>query len=206
MRSRSLLLAPLLLAALAPLAVGCTSNSSADGAGSSNAVVPPVSKADVHTVDWHNASYSVACLDLGGPANQQVPVTVSNGSGVTAPVSWFGSPVRLDVAVKSVSYGDLTGDGRDEAVVDLTCTPAGSNGVAQELQVFGPGSELLGTPSLRNSSGSDFAPAIETLAVGNGHLTGTAVAWSAGDPHCCPSQTLPFTFTWNAERSAFDQS
>ncbi|HSP39549.1 MAG TPA: hypothetical protein VLR26_17555 [Frankiaceae bacterium] len=207
MRSRRLLLAPLLLAALAPLAVGCSSNSSSNGATSSNVVVPPVSKADVHSVDWRNASYSVACVDLGGPADQQVPVTLADGAGSTAPVTWFGSPpVRLDVAVKSVSYGDLTGDGRDEAVVDLTCTPAGSNGVAQELQVFAPGSELLGTPSLRNATGSGFAPAIKTLAVANGHLSGTALAWARTDPHCCPSQSFPFTFTWNAERATFDQS
>src|SRR5690349_18863133 len=128
MRFRRLLLAPLVLAAVAPLAVGCSSHS--DAAGSANTVVPPASKADVHTVDWRNASYSVACLGLGGPANQQVPVTLANGTGSTAPVNWFGTPVKLDVAVKSVDYGDLTGDGRDDAVVRLTCTPHESNGVA----------------------------------------------------------------------------
>lgn len=204
MRSRHLLLAPLVLAAVMPLAVGCDSGS--DGARSASTVVPPASKADVHTVDWRNASYSVACLDLGGPAAQQVPVTLTNGSGTTAPVNWFGTPVKLDVAVKSVDFGDLTGDGRDEAVVRLTCTPDGSNGVAQEIQVFGPGSELLATPALRNTTGSDFAPEIESMKVADGRITGTAAYWSATDPHCCPSQTKPFTFTWNAQRSAFDES
>lgn len=204
MRSRRLLLAPLVLAALAPLATACTSNS--DAAGSTNTVVPPASKADVHSVDWRNASYSVACPDLKGPADQQVPVTLTNGSGSTAPVTWFGAPVKLDVSLKSVQFGDLTGDGRDEAVVRLACTPHDSNGIAQEIQVFGPGSELLGTPALRNPTGSDFAPAIETLKVADGRITGTADYWSATDPHCCPSQTKPFTFTWDAQRSTFVQS
>jgi hypothetical protein len=206
MRFRRLLLPALLLAAVSPLASGCTSGTS-DAARSSNAVVPPPPKADVHSTDWHNASYSVACLDLGGPADQQVPVTVVNGSGQTAPVSWFGPPaVKLDVAVKSVAYGDLTGDGRDEAVVRLTCTPAQSNGIAQEVQVFGPGSELLATPRLKNTPGSDFAPEIQSLDVANGRISGSAAYWAAGDPHCCPSSTRPFTFTWNADRSVFDQS
>jgi hypothetical protein len=194
----------LVLAALLPLAVGCTSDS--DAANSANTVVPPAPKADVHSVDWRNASYSVGCLDLGGPANQQVPVTLTNGSGSTAPVNWFGTPVKLDVAVKSVQFGDLTGDGQDDAVVQLTCTPHESNGVAEEIQVFGPGSELLGTPALRNTTGSGFAPAIETLKVAGGRITGTAAYWSATDPHCCPSQTKPFTFTWDAQRSAFVES
>lgn len=203
MRSRRLLLAALALTAVAPLASGCTSDSASAG---TSTVVPPAAKADVHTVDWRNASYSVACLGLGGPADQQVPVTVSNGSGSTAPVTWFGAPVKLDVTVKSVDYGDLTGDGHDEAVVRLTCTPDGSNGVADELQVFGPGSELLATPSLANPSGAAFAPAIESLAVTDGRITGTAAVWGADDPHCCPSQTKRFTFTWDAQRSVFTES
>jgi hypothetical protein len=205
MRSRCLLLAPLLLAAVVPLAAGCSSGTDA---ARSSAVVPAApAKADVHTVDWRNASYSVACLGLGGPADQQVPVTLTNGAGTTAPVTWFGTPpVTLDVAVQSIEYGDVTGDGHDDAVVRLTCTPDGSNGVAQEIQVFGPGSELLATPALRNTTGSGFAPAIQSLKVTDGRLTGTAEYWSATDPHCCPSQTRPFTLTWDAQRSAFTES
>jgi hypothetical protein len=204
MRSRRLLLAALAVAAVAPLASGCTSESAAAG---TSTVVPPPQKADVHSVDWRNATYSVACLDLGGPADQQVPVTLTDGSGTTAPVGWFGDPpVKLDVSVKSVDFGDVTGDGRDEAVVRLNCTPDGSNGVAQEVQVFGPGSELLATPALRNTSGSSFAPAIDSLKVADGRISGTAAYWSANDPHCCPSKTLPFTLTWDAQRSVFVQS
>lgn len=205
MRSRRLLLAPLALAAVLPLAVGCSSGSDASR---SSAVVPAApSKADVHSIDWRNASYSVSCLGLGGPANQQVPVTLTDGRGTTAPVTWFGPPpVKLDVAVQSIAYGDVTGDGHDDAVVRLSCTPDGSNGVAQEIQVFGPGAELLATPALRNPSGSGFAPAIQSLTVADGRLTGTAQYWAATDPHCCPSQTRPFTFTWDAQRSAFTES
>jgi hypothetical protein len=90
--------------------------------------------------------------------------------------------------------------------VRLTCTPAQSNGIAQEVQVFGPGSELLATPRLKNTPGSDFAPEIQSLDVTNGRISGSAAYWAAGDPHCCPSSTRPFTFTWNADRSVFDQS
>ena len=203
MRSRRLLLAPVALAALLPALVGCTSGTPSNSAST---VAPPPSKADVHGVDWQDASYSIACPGLGGPSDQQVPVTLSKGAGTTAPVTWFGTPVKLDVRLDDVSYGDLTGDGRDEAVVRLTCTPEQSNGVAEEVQVFGPGSELLGTPVLRNPDNSPFAPSIKSLAVQNGRITGTAYYWGPDDPHCCPSQTLPFTFTWDAARSVFVQS
>jgi hypothetical protein len=203
MRFRHLLSALLLILVLVPLATGCTSDS---GTNSAAGVAPPAPPADVHSTDWRNASYSVACPGLGGPSDQQVPVTLADGSGTTAPVSWFDTPVRLQVRLVSVSYGDLTSDGRDEAVIRLSCTPEQSNGVADEIQVFGPGSELLGTPVLRNPDNSDFAPALKSLTVANGAITGSASYWAKDDPHCCPSQTRPFTFRWNAFRSAFDQS
>lgn len=202
MRSRRLLLAPLLLAALGPLAVGCTSGS--DGARAADSVVPPAPKAEVRSIDWRAASYSLNCPGLGGPAGEQVPVTMADGAGTTAPVSWFGPPTALEIAVDSVEFGDLTGDGREEAVVRLTCTPEQSNGVADEIQVFGPGAELLAKPVVPNRGASDFAPSIRTLQIRDGRLTGTAYQWAADDPHCCPSQTLPFTFSWNAASTAFD--
>jgi hypothetical protein len=202
MRSRHLLLVPLALAGFLPTIVGCSSG----GSAATSSVIPPAPKADVHSVDWRDASYSVACPGLGGPSDQQVPVTLANGSGTTAAVTWFGKPVRLDVHLRSVAYGDLTGEGHDEAVVHLTCTPQLSNGVADEVQVFGPGSVLLGTPVLHNRFASDFAPSIKTLSVAGGHITGSAFYWGPNDPHCCPSQSLPFTLTWDAGRSAFDQS
>jgi hypothetical protein len=133
-----------------------------------------------------------------------VSVTLADGEGTSAPVDWFGPPTGIGVSLKSVAYGDVTGDGQDDAVVQLSCTPAESNGQVDEIQVFGPGAELLATPAVPNVNGSDFAPAIKTLAVENGRITGTAFQWKADDPHCCPSQTLPFSFTWNAARAAFD--
>jgi hypothetical protein len=203
MRSGRLLLAPLLLMVVA--VAGCTSDAGS-ASRSANTVVPPASKADVHTVNWRNASYSIACPGLGGPSDQQVPVTLASGHGTTDPVTWFGTPTRIDVRLVDVSYGDVNRDGTDDAVVHLSCNPQRSNGVADELQVFGPGSELLAAPVLRNPNASDFAPAIKTLTITNGAITGSAYFWAANDPHCCPSETRPFTLTWNATRSAFDQS
>jgi hypothetical protein len=201
MRSRRLLLAPVLLATLAAPLAACSSDDSGPAS-----VAPPPAKADVRTVDWNNASYSVACPGLNGPSDQQVPVTLVNGAGTTAPIDWFGVPAKIEVTAADVAFGDLTGDGRDEAVVRLTCTPEQSNGLADEIQVFGPGSELLASPVLRNRTDADFAPAVRTLTVSGGAITGTASYWAAGDPHCCPSQTLPFTLRWNATASSFDES
>jgi hypothetical protein len=202
MRSRLLpVLAPLALLLSVTLAA-CDSSSGAAGARS-NAVVPPAPQTDVHAIDWRDATYTVTCSGLGSPQDQQVPVTLAGGTGKTAPVSWFGASMPLDIAIAQVAYGDLTGDGKDDAVVHLTCNPDGSNGVADEIQVFGPGDELLGKPVLVNRFASDFAPAVRTLAVSGNHLSGTASYWKADDPHCCPSATLPFSFTWNPSTRTF---
>lgn len=158
----------------------------------------------MHGIDWRSASYSLACRGLGGPSDQQVSVTLADGEGASAPVDWFGPPTKIDVSLRSVSYGDVTGDGQADAVVQLSCNPAESNGQVDEIQVFGPGAELLATPTVPNVNGADFTPAVKTIGVENGRITGTAFQWKSDDPHCCPSQTLPFSFTWNAARSAFD--
>ena len=205
MRSRRLPVSPvhLVLGMLLVTLLGACDS----GAGTrSAAVVPPAPKADVHTYDWRSASYNVSCPGLGAPANQQVAVTLAGGKGQSTAVPWFGPSVPIDVALVDVTYGDLTGAGQDDAVVHLTCNPHGSDGVADEVQVFGPGAELLARPVLRNPSGSDFAPAIRTLRVAGGQLTGTASYWGPTDPHCCPSQTGPFAFRWNASTRTFDQT
>src|SRR3954452_6714930 len=147
MRSRRLPVSPvhLVLAMLLVTLLGACDS----GAGTrSAAVVPPAPKADVHSFDWRSASYNVSCPGLGTPANQQVAVTLAGGKGQSPAVPWFGPSVPIDVALVNVTYGDLTGDGKDDAVVHLTCNPHGSNGVADEVQVFGPGAELLGRPVL----------------------------------------------------------
>jgi hypothetical protein len=199
MRSRRLpVIVPLTL--LAALVAGCESS------GSSSTVVPAAPRADVHSVDWRNASYTVSCPGLGAPSGQQVPVTLANGSGRTAPVNWFGTSVPLDIRLVDVSYGQLTGDGTEDALVHLSCNPDQSNGVADQLQVFGPGSTLLGSPTVRNRYTSDFAPAIASVGVQNGRISGVAHYWTADDPHCCPSVTLPFSFTWNPGTRSFEQT
>src|SRR4051794_38028747 len=206
MRSRRLLLAPVLLGIVTLGAALPLTACSSDADSSPASVAAPPAKADVHSIDWQNATYSVACPGLNGPSDQQVPVTLANGAGTTAPVDWFGISAKIEVKAVDVVYGDLTGDGRDEAVVHMTCTPEESNGVADEIQVFGPGAELLASPVLRNRTGADFPPAVRTLTVSGGAITGTANYWAPTDPHCCPSETQPFTLRWNPATSSFDES
>ncbi len=206
MRSRRLLLAPVLLGIVTVAAGLPLAACSSDADSSPASLTAPPAKADVRTIDWKNATYSVACPGLNGPSDQQVPVTLTNGAGSTAPVEWFGVPATIQVKAVDVAFGDLTGDGRDEAVVRMTCTPEQSNGVADEIQVFGPGSELLTSPVLRNRTNADFAPAVRTLTVSGGAITGTAYYWAPSDPHCCPSETKPFALRWNPATSSFDES
>lgn len=67
----------------------------------------------IRQVDFLNFSYTHSCADQ--------PTTVDNGS-------FFSNTrdQRLSLDVNDVEYGDLTGDGNDEAVVLTTCSGGGT--------------------------------------------------------------------------------
>jgi hypothetical protein len=64
-----------------------------------------------------------------------------------------------DLDTKHVLFGDITGDGRSDAVAILNCS-AGGVGWPQLLLVYGPGTHLLGSYDLANA-----APGFEHVVV-----------------------------------------
>ena len=107
---------------------------------------------------------------------------------------------RLDVD-GDVTYGDLDGDGRDEAVVHTVCA-YGANGAQDSIQVW----DLdTGTAEVKASMGEPPAsitgplpPAVKTVAVDDaGTLAVTWTHYAADDPNCCPSleSTLHYLVT-----------
>lgn len=77
---------------------------------------------NIHRVDFRNFTYAPTCLNLDG---SEKPETVKAVNGSFKKEDSDGYEVNFRVT--SVVYGDLTGDGMDEAVVQTTCK-AGSFG------------------------------------------------------------------------------
>ena len=69
---------------------------------------------DIHRVDFQNFTYRPGCAE--GKA-----IRARNGH-----YNYERGYDRLDFAVENVSYGDLTGDGRDEAVITTWCNTGGT--------------------------------------------------------------------------------
>jgi hypothetical protein len=78
---------------------------------------------DVHAVDFRNFVYQPSCADFEAQEEAKVPVRVTGGRFEAA----AGSDLEgTYFEITEVLYGDLTGDGRDEAIVRSLCSTGGT--------------------------------------------------------------------------------
>ena len=128
-----------------------------------------------------------------------VPRSISVSEGESAVLD-DDMLTRLEVD-GDVTYGDLDGDGRDEAVVHTVCE-YGANGAQDSIQVW----DLeTGTAEVKASMGEPPAsitgplpPAVKSVAVDpDGTLAVTWTHYAGDDPNCCPSleSTLHYLVT-----------
>lgn len=102
----------------------------------------------------------------------------------------LGRLTRLKVH-RAVDYGDLNGDGADEAVVHAECS-YGANGSEESVQVWamrGGDPVLVDTvspPSARVSG--PLPPAVKNISVRKARVTVTWTSYAADDPFCCPTR------------------
>jgi hypothetical protein len=101
----------------------------------------------------------------------------------------LGRLTRLEVD-DDVAYGDLDGDGAEEAVVHTICA-YGANGAQDTVQVWGIDDgepvlvDTLGEPSTRVTG--PLPPALVDAAVEDGELVLSWTHYGDDDPNCCPS-------------------
>jgi hypothetical protein len=79
---------------------------------------------DVHSVDFRNFTYTPACADFeAAPGEAKNPIRVAGGRFEARP----GTDLEgTYFEVTDVTYGDLTGDGHDEAIVQTMCSTGGT--------------------------------------------------------------------------------
>jgi hypothetical protein len=100
----------------------------------------------------------------------------------------LGRLTRLEVD-DDVAYGDLDGDGAEEAVVHTVCA-YGANGAQDTVQVWAIDDnepvlvDTLGEPSTRVTG--PLPPALVDAAVDDGELVLTWTRYGEDDPNCCP--------------------
>jgi len=105
-----------------------------------------------------------------------------------------------------VTYGDLDGDGADEAVVHVTCA-FGANGATDSIHVWKvEGDQLvhlagLSEPTDQATAGA-LPSALEGVAAGDDGVTVTWTRYAAGDPNCCPSEQARMTYALDGDTLA----
>lgn len=132
----------------------------------------------IRTIDFRNFSYPNTCV---GDA------TVVNGKFI-API--HGNSHNAHLSVRDVVYGDLTGDGAEEAVILHFCSAGGSQiwstGVIYTMRDGKP-VEL----PVQNFPGGDRAyGSIVRAEIRNGVLVLTQNDGSDNPPLCCPNFTV----------------
>ncbi|HZM29282.1 MAG TPA: LppP/LprE family lipoprotein [Acidimicrobiales bacterium] len=101
----------------------------------------------------------------------------------------LGRLTRLEVD-DDVAYGDLGGDGAEEAIVHTVCA-YGANGAQDTVQVWAIDDDepvlvdTLGEPSTRVTG--PLPPSLVDAAVDDGELVLTWTHYGDDDPNCCPS-------------------
>lgn len=166
--------------------------------GAKSSVVQ-ASNGDIRAVDLRNFGYLSAYCGTKDSAGHMRPIHLSGGTWKT------GTPFQDEATFRivNITYGDVTGDGRTEAVVHTSCAGI-ANFDDQELYVLAMNA---GEPVLlarltpndwgkgQEDNGSDYA--ISKIEAGAGHLD---VSFYSGGSHACADWIVTTRFQWNGSR------
>lgn len=169
----------------------------------------PVNTPQLLNVDWRNHTYHVTCDGLaesGFAESSGLTVDLHDGSATVA------NPINADqkyfYRLRAAIAGDVTGDGRPETIVLLSCEPIGANYYREEVQVFTSGDTLLGElPSPQSLQGDEFiAPEYVPvqLRIAKGEIVAGMLFYRVGASHA-EGATIPRTLTWRWTGSLFEQ-
>lgn len=193
---RRVLLLLLLLAACEDPATGPTITGAPRSGGTTAVTTEPSgtgrpaldeAPGDLHDVDWQRATLTAEFCGVPGP------VTMRDGAVDATSTIWGEVGLWLNTA-EPVWYGDLDGDGRDEAAVDIGCDHR--DGTASSRLAFGMAVvrakdgklELVG--EISTTTMRDDAPHVPLLSeprFEKGAITVKELWYRPSDANCCPS-------------------
>jgi len=200
-RSRAswLALAGLGLAA-AVFAASSGGRSSRPANASSTGRVATGAPSDIRAVDFGEVAPPGSACAEGLRFTPPAAIPVARGR---SPVLDIGRVTRLEVD-PNVVYGDLNGDGNDEAVVHVICT-YGANGAEDTVHVW---TQTRAGRTVHEASLSEpprsitgpLPPAVTDLAVDGRQVEVTWTGYAAGDPNCCPSRLTTVSYELDGDR------
>jgi len=154
------------------------------------------SQADIHSVDFKNFTYQPSCTDMEDGKNME-KITVKDGSFVREKQE-KDYVDRFYFDVTKVTYGDLTGDKQDEALILSNCNTGGT-GQFTEGFIY---TMKAGKPTLlaRVPGGDRADGGLQSLAAENGKLVVVAYDPSENSGACCPEFTLTSTYSVNGDK------
>ena len=156
--------------------------------------------------DWRNTAYPLTC-DGAAPGGFRARV-VDGEASVPADAARPPYYDSYEVAVVSTADGDVDGDGRDDTVVLLTCSPQPSNGILQEVLAFSAHGRRLGSlPSPRTLQGDaplppEYVP--DGLTVEGGDVVARMTAYAPDDSHA-DGPSIPITVRWRYVDGDFER-
>ena len=145
----------------------------------------------IRSVDFKNFTYPACVGTKTGPLSKAKRASLRNGELEVGDLGKNEEPVN--VSVSNVTYGDLTGDGQEEAIVSLTYLfyPHGSAGCTF---IYTPGRIR---PRLLWQEGFER---LRRVAIENRGLTFEDYLFSPSDAYCCPKKYLRTFYRWNGKR------
>jgi len=155
---------------------------------------------DLHNVNWADRTYEATCPD-SSITDHPLEVTLHGGAGSVLD----GSNGRIDVRLAKMTYGDLNGDGVEEAAALFTCArhAVSPNWYGTEVQVFGVGPHRLATLTPPPAAAHVMFPPRfngDPFGIRNQLLSTGADYWIRDDPHSDPSIHATLTWRWDGSR------
>jgi hypothetical protein len=148
---------------------------------------------DIRDVDFGDVAPPGSACAEGLRFTPPAAIPVAQGR---SPVLDIGRFTRLEVD-PGVAYGDLDGDGSDEAVVHVVCT-YGANGAEDTVHVWtqtrGRAVHVASLTEPPRSVTGPLPPAVDDVAVDGGRVRVTWTQYAVGDPNCCPSRLTTVTY------------
>jgi LppP/LprE lipoprotein len=149
--------------------------------------------ADIRAVDFGEVAPPGSACAEGLRFTPPAAIPVANGRSTVLDI---GRYTRLEVD-PNVAYGDLDGDGDDEAVVHVVCG-YGANGAEDTVHVWTQrGGRTVHVASLTEPPRSvtgPLRPALDDIAVDGRRIEVTWTRYADDDPNCCPSELTTVTY------------
>ncbi|MGX9884489.1 hypothetical protein [Streptomyces sp. NPDC002276] len=153
--------------------------------------------ADLHDVDWTNTPAPGEFCDVPG-------LVRFDAKGEARAKSTVWGPVRI-IRGAQVLYGDLDGDGRDEAAVYVGCDDDGATQNAQLVAgyvVYGHAGKnlvVIGSITPRQKGGT-YSTALVGAEFAPGRIIVHEKWYRPNDPHCCPTGDATTVWTREGDR------